>query len=154
MGGPLYKPAKGGWVLFQVVLHLTTKEHPCLVYSNSMTSNSIIGQTIMYNGTTSGFGFKSWWHTTLWTAAMSIYAKMPCSNLWWSITQSFLPQTCISLEAVLPKLHAKLTPGWPLIQANFDPIQEIRPKVGVGHSFEGGCSWEHYIYHLFLAFHI
>ena len=28
-------------------------------------------------------------------------------------------------------LHAKLSPGWPLIQVNFDPIQEIGPKVGV-----------------------
>ena len=34
------------------------------------------------------------------------------------------------LEAVLLKLHAKLTPGWALIQVNFDPIQEIGPKVG------------------------
>ena len=28
--------------------------------------------------------------------------------------------------------HAKVTAGWALIQANFDPIQEIGPKVGVG----------------------
>ena len=39
------------------------------------------------------------------------------------------------LEAVLLKLHAKLAPGWALIQVNFDPIQEIGPKVGGGHSF-------------------
>ena len=36
------------------------------------------------------------------------------------------------LEAVLLKLHVKLAPGWALIQINFDPIQEIGPKVGVG----------------------
>ena len=30
--------------------------------------------------------------------------------------------------------HAKLTPGWALIRAKFDPIQEIEPKVGDGHS--------------------
>ena len=34
------------------------------------------------------------------------------------------------LEAVLLKLHAKLAPGWVLIRVNFDPIQEIGPKVG------------------------
>ena len=35
----------------------------------------------------------------------------------------------MALEAVLLKLHAKLAPGWALIQVNIDPIQEI---VGVG----------------------
>ena len=44
------------------------------------------------------------------------------------------------LEAVhvLLKLHAKLAPGWALIRVNFDPIQEIAPKAGGGHSFVGG----------------
>ena len=36
------------------------------------------------------------------------------------------------LEAVLLKLHAKLAPGLVLIRVNFDPIQEIGPKVEVG----------------------
>ena len=31
--------------------------------------------------------------------------------------------------------HTKLTPGWALIQVNFDPTQETGPKVGAGHSF-------------------
>ena len=39
------------------------------------------------------------------------------------------------LKAVLLKLHAKLAPGWALIQINFHPIQEIGPKVGGGRSF-------------------
>ena len=41
------------------------------------------------------------------------------------------------LEAVLLKLliHMKLGPGWALLRVNFDPIQEIEPKVG------GGCSF-------------
>ena len=41
------------------------------------------------------------------------------------------------LEAVLLKLpiHMKLTPGWALFRVNFDPIQEIEPKVGGGRSF-------------------
>ena len=39
------------------------------------------------------------------------------------------------LEVVLLKLHAKLAPGWALIQVNFDPIQEIGPKVRGGRSF-------------------
>ena len=46
--------------------------------------------------------------------------------------QRWLWQIWIALEAVLPKLHgcyAKLTPGWVLIRVNFDPIQEIGPKV-------------------------
>ena len=30
------------------------------------------------------------------------------------------------------KLYAKLAPGWALIQVNFDPIQEIGPKVEGG----------------------
>ena len=42
------------------------------------------------------------------------------------------------IEAVLLKLNAKLTPGWALIQVNFDPIQEIGPKVGGGRSFVSG----------------
>ena len=39
---------------------------------------------------------------------------------------------------MLLKLHVKLSPGWALIQVNFDPIQEIGPKVGGGHSFVSG----------------
>ena len=50
----------------------------------------------------------------------------------------FLPEIHIALEAVLLKLHAKLTPGWALIQVNFDPMQEIGPKVGDGRSFVSG----------------
>ena len=42
------------------------------------------------------------------------------------------------LEAMLLKLHAKFAPGWALIRVNFDPIQEIGPKVGGGRSFVGG----------------
>ena len=53
-------------------------------------------------------------------------------------SRSFLPEICIALEAVLLKLHAKLTPGWVLIHVNFDPIQEIGPKVGGGSYFVSG----------------
>ena len=42
---------------------------------------------------------------------------------------------CIALEAALLKLHAKLAPGWALIQVNFDSIQEVQPKVGGGRPF-------------------
>ena len=51
------------------------------------------------------------------------------------ITQSFLLQIYIALEAVLLILHAKLAPGWTPIQVKFDPIQENGPKVRGGHSF-------------------
>ena len=37
--------------------------------------------------------------------APPVYTKLPCSNLRWSITQSFLLQICISLEAVLLVRH-------------------------------------------------
>ena len=32
-----------------------------------------------------------------------------------------------------------LTPGWALIWVNFDPIQEMRPKIEGGHSFARQC---------------
>ena len=38
----------------------------------------------------------------------------------------------IALEAMLLQLHPKLAPGWVLIRVNFDPIQEMGPKVGGG----------------------
>ena len=65
---------------------------------------------------------------------MSVYAQMPSA-------QTFLPQICIVLEAVLLKLHVKLAPGWALIRVNFDLIQENGPKVGGGCSFVSGCSF-------------
>ena len=49
-------------------------------------------------------------------------------NLWWSITQRFLLQICVALEAVLLKFHAKLAQGWALIQVKFDPVQKIGIK--------------------------
>ena len=50
---------RGGWALCRVVPHLTTKERPCHVYSNSMPSRQIIGQTITCHRTTSGFEVES-----------------------------------------------------------------------------------------------
>ena len=44
----------------------------------------------------------------------------------------------IALEAVLLKFNAKLAPGRALLQVNFDPMQEIGPKVGDGRSFVSG----------------
>ena len=37
--------------------------------------------------------------------AVSVYTKLPCCSLQWSITQSFLLQICIAREAVFLKLH-------------------------------------------------
>ena len=48
------------------------------------------------------------------------------------------------LEAMLLKLHSKLTSGWVLIQVNFHRIQEIGPKVGGGRSFVSGPSSRDY----------
>ena len=111
------------------ILHLTRKECSCQVHCNSMPSRHRIGQRVMYNGTITGFEVESWRYTTLGTApchcehditvcitlAASAYAKLPCSNLWWSITWSFLLQICIALEAVLLELQVKLAPGKTLI---------------------------------------
>ena len=72
----------------------------------------------------------------LTSLATSIYANM--MNFGEVLHGVSYPEICITLEAVLLKLHAKLTPGWALIQVNFDPIQEIGPKVGGGHFF---CEW-------------
>ena len=57
---------RGGWALFWVFPHLTTKERPCHVNSDLMPLKQIIGQTITYNGTACGFEVESWWHTTVW----------------------------------------------------------------------------------------
>ena len=58
---------RGGWALFRLFSHLTTKEHPRHVYSNLKPSEQIIERKITYNGTTSSFEVESWRHTTLWT---------------------------------------------------------------------------------------
>ena len=88
-------------------------EHPCHVYSDSISLKQKTGHIIPHNRAAHSFKIKSWWHTTLWTApchlkctvATSVYAKQPCNNLQWSITQSFSPQICIALDALLLKLH-------------------------------------------------
>ena len=67
--------------------------------------------------------------------ATSIYTNMPCDNLRWIVTPSLLPQICIVLEVALLKFHTKFAPGWAHIWVNFDPIREIRPKVGGGVHF-------------------
>ena len=66
--GTLQVCQRGGWALFRLFLHLTTKEHPRHVYSDSKPSKQIIGHIIMYNEITSGFEVEFWRHTTLWTA--------------------------------------------------------------------------------------
>ena len=50
---------RGGWALFRVLPHLTTKERPSHVYSDWMPSKQTIGQTITVSGATSGFEVES-----------------------------------------------------------------------------------------------
>ena len=50
---------RGGWALFRMFPHLTTKGHPRHVYSNSKPSKQIIGHKITYNRITSSFEVKS-----------------------------------------------------------------------------------------------
>ena len=71
-------------------------------------------------------------HHRAWRCAPHLLHRSTqrCLVVIFSITWSFLPQTCIVLEAVLLKFHTKLG-----AHSNFDPIQEIEPKVGGGHSF-------------------
>ena len=57
------------------------------------------------------------------------------------------------LEAVLLKLYAKRAPGWTLIWVNFDPMQEIGPKVGGGYSFMSGRSFARLQY-IILQYHV
>ena len=87
-------PKRGVSTLLSV-LHLTMKERPCHVSSDSMQRCRV------------------------------------ASNLQYSITQ-VLTSDMHSAWDVLLKLHTKLVPGWVLILlvVNFDPIQEIEPKVG------------------------
>ena len=70
---------RGGWVFLRVFPHLTTKEHPCHVYSDWMPLKWIIGQTITDNGTTSGFEVKSWRHTTRWVAPCHCEHSVSCA---------------------------------------------------------------------------
>ena len=125
----LTRLSKRGWLLFRVFPHLPMEEHPCHVYSNLMLLKQMFGQIMMYNGTTSSFEVKSWWHTTLWNGTMSPRAW--CSS-WCALHYfSLSTQRCLVVtigEAFL--MHSaetgplKLVPGWPLIWVNVDPIQD------------------------------
>ena len=74
--------------------------------------------------------------------ATSFYTKMLCINFGEVLYDVFYMRYSSGIrlvfKAVLLKLHVKLAPGWALIRVNFDPIQEIWPKVGDGRSFVGG----------------
>ena len=59
MGGAPYKSAKEGGGRSFERFHLSPKEHPCHVYIGLMPSKQITGQTIVYNGNTSGFEVES-----------------------------------------------------------------------------------------------
>ena len=53
--------------------------------------------------------------------------------------QIFVHQICITLDAVLHKLHEYGSFSYAkLIWVNFDAIQEFKPKVESGHSFNQG----------------
>ena len=51
---------RGGWALFWLFPHLTTKERPHHVYSDLKPSKQIFGHKIMHNVITSGFKVESW----------------------------------------------------------------------------------------------
>ena len=58
MGRACYKSAKEPVGALSSV-SASTKERPCHVYSDSMPTKQITGQTIMHNEATSGFEVKS-----------------------------------------------------------------------------------------------
>ena len=62
IGGAPYTCAKERVGAFSSV---SVKKCPCCVHSDSMPLKQIVGQTIMYAGTASGFEVKSCWHATL-----------------------------------------------------------------------------------------
>lgn len=78
----------------------------------------VIGRTITYNGATCSFKLKVWRHTILWTAPCSswctvldtsAYAKLPCNNLRWSITQNFFTSDIHSAwgsASQTPRVHS------------------------------------------------
>ena len=124
---------RGGWVFLRVFPHLTTKEHlSCLQWLDALEAKNWTNNNGQRNhqwaskSSPDGTQHAEWHHVTVsivylvvrTVLAMSVYAKMPCSNLWWSITWSFLPQISIALETVLSKLRVKLAPGWVLIRVN------------------------------------
>ena len=139
-------PKRGVGVLW-VFLHLTIKERPCQDYRDLMPSKQI---NVMYNGTTSGFEVLMA-HNTL-NGNMSPWAW--CSSLCTPYYQRPSMQKCIivTVSKVLHevsylryahrlRLHFSNSTWSSLIQVNFDPIQDIGPKVGSGGSFVSGCSF-------------
>ena len=82
--------------------------------------------------------------------AMSVYTKMPCSNLQEVLHEvSYLRYAkCLRLR-FSDSMQSSLQGGCSL----FAPIQEIRPKVGGGRSFVGGCSFVRLRYILYDVVH-
>ena len=82
---------KGGWVLFSVFPHLTMKECPCHVYSDSMPLQQIIEQTIAYNWVT------QWLRSRVLTAHNTVNGTM--SPVW--VGGGRVQCTCAHLYTVL-----------------------------------------------------
>ena len=142
--------------------HLTTKEHPCHIYSDSMPSKQIIIQTIMYHRATSSFKVKAWRHNTLnntmspwaWCSSPPSTQKLPCNNLQWSITQSFLPQICIALGAVF-KLGQKCR-GWGSFNGERSFARLWHQIITLGRSSWGKPEWTAHCWlhnHVAIALH-
>ena len=72
-----------------VFSHLTTKEGPCHVYRDLMPSKQITRQKIKHNRTSYKDGTMSLWPLVCATLVKSVYAKLLCNNLRWSITWCF-----------------------------------------------------------------
>ena len=80
--------------------------------------------------------------------ATSVYTKIPCNNLWLSITWIYSPQIHIVLEAVLLKLdkaHSRVVTH----SSKLWPYTGNLAKVGDGHSFVSGCSFTRLQYLLY-----
>ena len=108
--------------------------------------------------------FESWWHTALH------HLVLPSGLALWDyehgvacsvhhISYVCLRKNCLRVtfgevfhevsmsdmhsrlrHSMFLKLHTKVAPGWKLIWVNFDPMEEIGPKVGGGCTFMSGPS--------------
>ena len=132
---------RGWWVLFRVFPHLTLKERSCHIYSDLMPLKQIIGQVITQNGAASSFEV-----CTQHSEPHHVTMAMQCSPMCVATLSTCTMQNCLIINLrwstrCLRCAHS-LRPYFYL-----DPMQEIGPKVGSGHSFV----WLRYIYYVWFV---
>ena len=108
---------RGGWVLFQVFPHLTMKERPCHVYSDSLNAleeNNWTKNNIQWN------------YQWLWSWVLMAYNTLNGAVslwTWFSLRFLSLPQICTALKAVLLRVHS-----WSSVGAHLSKIWSYTGK--------------------------